>query len=117
MPMTPGPNDTSLILWALDLDGTGNPILAHRIVDRVLSVAHGFVGEEVRITACGQRLDQHNHPIGWWQLPPGEVPLAEVRLIHCGLLLDIDQATRLDNPPITGLALTAEELGIPEDAA
>lgn len=98
MPVTPGPLDDSMILWALDLDEQGNPILAHRIVDRKMTKGQGVIAEEYRVTACGLHLDAQNHPTGWWQLPPGEVPLAEISHVHCGLLMPAEQATVLDHP-------------------
>lgn len=71
-------NDNNL--WALDLADNGNPERAHRIA-RV----HGDGCDQVRVTACGLQLDRTNHPNGWWSVAPGELPLAEVSKIHCGL--------------------------------
>lgn len=83
MPLAPEPVSPDCVLWALDLRD-GNPVLAHRIVNREMLYAKTRYPEEVRVTACGQRLTQNNHPEGWWQLPEGEIPL-QLHAVHCGL--------------------------------
>jgi hypothetical protein len=70
-------------LWALDLDDQEVPVRAHLVVEyeHVAEVP----GSEVRVTACGMHLTEHNHPRGWWYVPKGEIPLATTAAIHCGI--------------------------------
>lgn len=80
--LTPG---VEPVLWALDLDDNGSPVRAHRIVG--VSRLPGEPPEtEVRITACGLRLDITSHPDGWWLVDPGELPLAQADANHCGVI-------------------------------
>ncbi|GAA0493815.1 hypothetical protein Ade02nite_21100 [Paractinoplanes deccanensis] len=62
-------------VWMLDLDEDDRPILAH-------AVAGTERGGQVTITACGRRETAESHPRGWWNLRPGELPLAD-HAIHC----------------------------------
>jgi hypothetical protein len=67
------------VLWAMDIDSyTNTPVSAHRVV------ADGEGTEQrVKITACGLRLTEVNHPRGWWTMPEGELPL-QSQHVHCG---------------------------------
>lgn len=65
-------------LWAIDEDDNRVAMHAHLIVKLQ---NHGAV----RIAACGQKFTAANHLEGWWYVPHGELPLAEVQKIHCGL--------------------------------
>lgn len=72
------------VLWAMDIcteighPDYGNPIRAHQIIR-----TEGDPGiHETRVTACGERLTQSNHPRGWWSSRPGELPLA-ADAVHC----------------------------------
>ncbi len=79
------------VLWMLDLDPDGNPVLAHQIVatERRKTVEHTRSGEvrrwagEVRTTACGLEVTAESHPAGWWSTKAGEFPLQQ-RWVHCG---------------------------------
>lgn len=74
-------------LWALDMDDHGNPTRAHRVTDiQCRHVKTRPDAEETRVTACGMKLTVRNYPSGWWLVPHGELPLADVSKIHCGLL-------------------------------
>jgi hypothetical protein len=74
-------------LWALDLDDQEVPVRAHLVVEvEHPPVVPGTTAYgEVRITACGMHLTEHNHPLGWWYVPKGEIPLATAAAIHCGI--------------------------------
>lgn len=63
------------VLWALELDGDGWPVLAHRIVED---------DGQVRVAACGRQLTAATHPRGWWRVRPGKLPLSGENDIHCG---------------------------------
>ena len=67
------------VLWALDLDERGDPAQAHRIV----AMEAQAQGPEVRVTACGLRLDMFTHPRGWWRVKAGRMPLQDL-YVHCG---------------------------------
>ena len=69
------------VTWAMDICTEvnhpyyGNPIAAHQVVQEEDD-------GKVRITACGKRLSERNHPKGWWTTPPGKLPLAD-HAVHC----------------------------------
>jgi hypothetical protein len=68
------PEDTAAVLWMLDLDEDGWPVLAHRITEELPG------GD--RVTACGRHAGLRTHR-GWWMTPPGELPL-QAHAVHCG---------------------------------
>lgn len=73
-------------LWAMDLDGKGIPVRAHRVVNTEMQWRKSVYPEEVRVTACGERRTAESHPDGWWTTEAGFLPLLPEH-VHCGLLL------------------------------
>jgi len=74
--LTPLPSDSTEVLWAMDIDDSYQPVRAHKIV----AVEQAGL---VRVTACGLRLTALNHPLGWWQMAYGALPL-QPQHVHCG---------------------------------
>lgn len=67
-------------LWAVQTNLNGDFTRACLIISQ-----HDHGGVKCAVTACGLHYLLEYKRTHWWLIPAGEVPLAEAKLIHCGL--------------------------------